>query len=280
MSKEMLGVSRRTFLATAGGAVAGFEIARLPGNVAQAAEALPPLPWPYPASGLNVDQLRRTAYTNHKTTYPGCGYCTSQTLIQAIGDGLAAEGAFANPWRQLPSGLYRFANGGVLGWGTICGALNGAIAVMTLLGKQNAVGEALLDYFSTAELPSNALVGWTPPGATAPLTAIPATVSRSPLCHISASTWAAAAGVAVSDPLKSERCVRLVADIVARSAELLNLSFAGGTVPAWKAPPSYAECYTCHTTAGMVPSEQGKMDCLECHDTIPSHSYRRKRNGR
>jgi hypothetical protein len=280
MRAEERGVSRRAFLATAGVAVAGLEIARLPGNVAQAADALPALPWPYPAGGLDVDKLRMAAYTNHKTIYPGCGFCTSQTLIQAIGDALAAEGAASNPWRLLPSGLYRFANGGVLGWGTICGALNGAIAVMTLLGKQNAVGEALLDYFSTAELPSNALVGWTPPGATAPLAAIPATISRSPLCHISASTWAAAAGVPVSDPLKSERCVRLVSDVVARSAELLNVSFAGGSVPAWKAPPGYVECYTCHTKPGMVPSEQGKMDCLECHDTVPSHSYRRKRNGR
>jgi hypothetical protein len=280
MKTEERGVSRRMFLATAGIAVASFEIARLPGNVAQAAEALPSLPWPYPGSGLNVDQLRRTAYANHKTIYPGCGFCTSQTLIQAIGDALDGEGASSNPWRLLPSGLYRFANAGVLGWGTICGALNGAIAVMTLLGKQNAVGEALLDYFSNVELPTNALVGWTPPGASAPLTAIPATVSRSPLCHISASTWAAAAGVPVSDPLKAERCVRLVADVVAKSAELLNLSFSGGSVLAWKAPPGYAECYGCHTTAGMVPSEQGKMDCLECHDAVPSHTYRRKRNGR
>jgi len=248
--------------------------------VAQAADVLKSLPWPYPAGGLDVDKLRKAAYTNHKTIYPGCGFCTSQTLIQAIGDALTTEGATVNPWLQLPSGLYKFANGGVLGWGTICGALNGAIAVMTLLGKQNAVGEALLDYFSTAQLPTSALVGWTPPIATTPLKAIPATVSNSPLCHISASTWAAAAGVAISDPLKAERCVRLVADVVAKTVELLNLSFSGGSVAAWKVPPGYAECYSCHTKAGVVPSEQGKMDCMECHDTIPSHSYRRKRNGR
>lgn len=279
MRAKPIGVSRRTFLATAGSAVAGFELAQLKDNVAWAADALPPLPWPYPASGLNVELLRRTAYTN-RSVYPGCGFCTSQTLIQAIGDALALEGAVSNPWRLLPTGLYRFANGGVLGWGTICGALTGAIAVMTLLGKQGAVGEALLDYFSSAELPTHALVGWTPPGASAPLAAIPTTISRSPLCHISVSTWAATAGVAVSDPLKSERCVRLVTDVVAKSAELLNISFSGGSVPAWKAPPSYAECYGCHTTAGMVPSEQGKMDCLQCHNPVPSHSYWRKRNGR
>jgi len=280
MSMELRGVSRRSFLATAGGVAVGFELARLPHQVAQAAEPqLPALPWPYPGRGLDIDLLRKAAYTNHKSVYPGCGYCTSQTLIKAIGDALALEGATTNPWQQLPLGLYKFANGGVLGWGTICGALNGAIAVMTLLGKQGAVGEPLLNYFSTAELPTNALVGWTPPGSSTPLAAIPATVSNSPLCHVSVSHWAAVAGVPISDPLKSERCVRLVADVVAKTAELLNISFSGGSVT-WTMPPAYAECYTCHTKPGVVPSEQGKMDCLECHDTVPSHSYRRKRNGR
>jgi hypothetical protein len=280
MYAEHTNLSRRTFLATAGGAAVGLEIAGLRGNVAQAAEALPPLPWPYPGSGLNVVELRKVAYQNHYSTMPGCGFCTSQTLIKAIGDALTAEGAAVNPWPLLPTGLYRFANGGVLGWGTICGALNGAIAVMTLLGKQNAVGELLLDYFSTAELPTSALVGWTPPGKTTPLAAMPATVSGSPLCHISASRWAAVAGVPVASALKAERCVRLVADIVARTADLLNVSFSNGTVP-YVMPATYAECYGCHTKANMVPAEQGKMDCLECHDDVaPSHSYRRKRNGR
>jgi hypothetical protein len=99
---------------------------------------------------------------------------------------------------------------------------------------------------------------------------------------VSRRAFLATAGVAVAG-LEIARLpgnVAQAADVVAKSAELLNLSFSGGSVPAWKAPPSYAECYSCHTTAGMVPSEQGKMDCLECHDTIPSHSYRRKRNGR
>jgi hypothetical protein len=80
--------------------------------------------------------------------------------------------------------------------------------------------------------------------------------------------------------LKAERCVRLVADIVARTADLLNVSFSGGTVQ-YVMPATYAECYGCHTKPDMVPSQQGKMDCLECHDDVaPSHSYRRKRNGR
>ncbi len=281
MNTEARIVSRRSFITTAAGVAAGIELAQLPGTTAYAAEALPALPWPYPMGGLDVEALRKAAYTNHKTKYPGCGYCTSQTLIEAIGNALAAEGAASNPWKLLPLGLYKFANGGVLGWGTICGALNGAIAVMTLLGKQGAVGEALLDYFGTAELPTSMLVGWTPPGSTAPLAAIPATVSNSPLCHVSASKWAAVAGVPVSSALKAERCVRLVTDIVARTAELLNLSFTGGSVAPWAPLATYAECYGCHTKADMVPSEQGKMDCTDCHaDVIPSHSYRRKRNGR
>ena len=38
MYAEHTNVSRRAFLATAGGAAVGFEIARLPSNVAQAAD--------------------------------------------------------------------------------------------------------------------------------------------------------------------------------------------------------------------------------------------------
>jgi hypothetical protein len=284
MYAEHTNVSRRAFLATAGGAAVGFEIARLPNNVAQAADVLPtlpPLPWPYPAGGLNVEDLRRTAYKNYKTTTPGCAFCTTQTLIKAIGDGLAKEGAASNPWPLLPSGLYKYANGGVVGWGTICGALNGAIAVMDLLGVHGTLGEPLMDYFSTAELPTSALVGWTPgvAGLMQPLQAIPATVSHSPLCHNSASHWAAVAGVPVSSALKTERCVRLVADIVAKTVDLLNINFSGGKVT-WVMPATYAGCYDCHTKPETVPSQQGKMDCQECHSTMPPHGYNRKRNGR
>jgi hypothetical protein len=281
MYAEHTNVSRRTFLATAGGAAVGLEVALLPGNVAQAAEALPPLPWPYPKSGLNVLELRRTAYKNYYTTLPGCAFCTSQTLIKAIGDGLLAEGAAVNPWPLLPSGLYKYANGGVVGWGTICGALNGAIAVMDLLGVHGKLGEPLMDYFCTTELPTGALVGWTPNVGTltTPLAAITATISNSPLCHNSASHWAAVAGVPVSSALKTERCVRLVADIVARTADLLNIHFSGGQV-SWVMPATYAGCYTCHTDATMVPSEQGKMDCVECHTVSSPHGYNRKRKGR
>lgn len=281
MYAEHTSVSRRAFLATAGGAAVGLEIARLPGNVAQAAEALPPLPWPYPKSGLNVEELRQTAYRNYKTGMSGCAFCTTQTLIKAIGDGLAKEGVAVNPWPLLPSGLYKYANGGVVGWGTICGALNGAIAVMDLLGVHGTLGEPLMDYFSTAELPTSMLVGWVPnvAGLTQPLTAIPATVSNSPLCHVSASEWASVAGVPVSSALKTERCVRLVADIVAKTVDLLNVHFSGGKVT-WVMPATYAGCYDCHTKPDVVPSEQGKMDCLECHSASPPHGYNRKRRGR
>lgn len=281
MNAEEGRVSRRSFLTTAGGVAVGLGIARFPGT-AHAAEALPPLPWAayYPANGLDPEAVREAAYCLYYKE-GGCGHGSAQAIIDALGDALAAEGALANPWILLPRGLCSYGAGGVVGWGTICGALNGAIAVMDILGVHNQLGNALIDYFCMAELPTDALVGYPPPdGIPVPLPSIATSVSHSPLCHNSVSTWAAVAGVPVADPSKKDRCAKLVGDIVAKAVELMNDRFMRSiTPPAWVPPASYAGCYDCHTKADMIPSQQGKMDCLECHDVAPAHGSWRKRKG-
>ena len=279
MNTELTRVSRRSFVTAAGGAAVGLGLGRVAGP-AQAAEALPPLPWTTYYRELDPDDVRRRAYCLYYQG-GGCGHGAGQALIGALGDALADEGIEPNVWRLLPVGLYRYASGGVAGWGTICGSLNAAVGVMGLLGVYGKVGNALMDYFSTAELPTDALVGYVPPaGVPAPLPAITKTVSGSPLCHVSVSSWAAAAGVPVSDPSKSDRCARLVGDVVAKAAELMNLAVLNGASVPWTAPAGYAACYDCHTKAQMVPSEVGRMDCNGCHDVVSSHDYRRKRRGR
>ncbi len=286
MNTQQIGVSRRAFLTTAGGVAVGLGLGRLPGT-AYAADILPPLPWwappdrlYYPQYGLDPDVVREMAYCLYYKE-GGCGHGSAQALIDAIGDALAAEGAAVNPWRMLPRGLYSFGAGGVVGWGTICGALNGAVAVLDILGVHNQLGNALIDYFCTAELPTDALVGYAPPeGIPVPLPSVATNVSHSPLCHVSVSSWAAAAGVPVADPSKKDRCAKLVGDVVARAAELMNDRFLSDVAPLpWVPPENYAGCYDCHTKPDMIPSQQGKMDCLACHDVRPAHGSRRKGKG-
>jgi hypothetical protein len=281
MNAEEGRVSRRSFLTTAGGVAVGVGIARFPGT-AHAAEALPPLPWAayYPKNGLDQEAVREAAYCLYYKE-GGCGHGSAQAIIDTLGDALEADGAAVNPWRLLPRGLCSYGAGGVVGWGTICGALNGAIAVMDILGVHNQLGNALIDYFCTAELPTDALDGYSPPdGIPVPLPSTATSVSHSPLCHNSVSTWAAVAGVPVADPSKKDRCAKLVGDIVAKAVELMNDHFlSGSTPPAWVPPASYAGCYDCHTKADMIPSQQGKMDCLECHVVAPAHGSWRKGKG-
>jgi Putative redox-active protein (C_GCAxxG_C_C) len=258
MNAEESKVSRRSFLTTAGGVAVGLGIAQLPGT-ANAAEVTA-LPWPYPPAGLDADAVSEAAYSLYKSG--GCGYGSAQSIINALAQ------ALPDPWGTLPAGMYGYANGGVVGWGTICGALNGVLAVMGLLGWHGKLGNALMDYFCTTELPTKDWVG----------DELVTSVSYSPLCHNSVSKWAAAQGVTVTDPKKIERCARLVGDIVFKAVQLMNAQKDGTTPLAWAPPESYAGCYDCHTS-GIIPSQQGKMDCLECHETIPAHGSRRKRKG-
>lgn len=298
MNTEERGISRRAFLTTAGGVALGMGIVRLPGT-AHAADALPSLPWTnyYPSAGLDIDAVRKLAYCLNYLPPRGCGYAASQALINALGDELAEDNPDINPWKLLPSGLFAYASGGVLGWGTICGSLNGVLGVMDMLGVHSTLGDALIDYFCNTELPTDILVGWVPADDDDDWTDVPApestvaTVSHSPLCHNSVSNWAATAGVplwtldsttgkTVPSPQKSKRCAMLVADIVAKAVELMNDKFLNSVIPrAWTVPASYKSCYECHTTAEQVPSEIGRMECQACHDVRPAHSFRKPGKG-
>ena len=270
-------ISRRSFLAGVGGAAVGLGITRAP-VTAFADEMLPPLPWSGFYAELDPDDVRLRAFC--LDGQGGCGHGGGQALI----DALAAT--VGDPWTKLPSGMYRYAGGGV-GWGTLCGALNGTIAVMGLLGVNGILGNALMEYYSTTELPTNALEGWVPCHPDyencscdgEPLPEVVTSVSDSPLCHISVSTWAAAQGVLVTDPLKKVRCGRLVADIAYKATLLLNDYFLNQQrPPAWQPAEEYADCYMCHTPGSeTVPSQNSKMNCVECHEPATTHGVWEKK---
>ena len=189
-----------------------------------ASQALPPLPWPYPEEALDPERVRKSAYCLYYLE-GGCGHGGGQAIIDAIAE------RTPDPWALLPRGLYKYGGGGAVGWGTICGALNGILAVMDILNVHGKLGNALMDYYSTSLLPTDLLEGWVPddPAVPIPLIGITATVANSPLCHISVSTWAAEAGVPVADPSKKDRCAKLVGDVEACGQNVIHRGVQVGT---------------------------------------------------
>jgi hypothetical protein len=219
-------------------------------------------------------------------------------LIEAIKTAIGPH----DKWDLIPtgtSGWWKYGSGGISAWGTLCGVPNGCIAVLGLMNKQGVlmpdgktnIMDQLMLYYSQSNFPveayeqslydlsQDAVYGWTSDYAPIPLPdedVLAHTVSGSPLCHISVSKWADAAGVnldktAYGGHMKEDRCGKITADMAALTAEFLN----NLALPEYLTyPAETTACMSCHNQLSDVskyPAQQGKMECGECHDMPPSH---------
>lgn len=185
--------------------------------------------------------------------YPegACMYATFASIVSSLGE-LAGE-----PYRSFPLEMMRYGEGGVSGWGSLCGALNGAAAVIGLVypGKDGSrraelIGE-LFSWYEQAKLPQFR------PAQTAAPTEVPASVAKS------VNRWCEVARCDAFSPEKRERCRRLTADVVLKTVELLNRSqepssrFAGLSAET-------NSCVTCHGKTDRA-DVMVKMRCDTCH---------------
>jgi hypothetical protein len=155
---------------------------------------------------------------------------------------------------------FLFLEGGISGWGTICGANAGAnIVTNVILGPRTATGKdegmlmgsELMQHYASTAMPTYV------PKAPKHQGAIPKTTSDSPLCHVSVGKWMKAANKELASPERRDRCARLTASMAARTVVLLN---------DWKDGK--------YKTAGVVPAKkygiQSQHDCFDCHADPPS----------
>ena len=267
-----LGVPRRNFLAQTGLLMTGIGVGAAGLNtVLQASEekgaAAPKWPWPYKA--LDVEKVRKLG---HKYYYEGgCMYGACGGLLSA----LIEEVGY--PYTTFPHDMMRYGGGGISGWGTVCGSLNGACAIITLVAgpAYGKITNELMAWYGTTPFPSETanryavnhdyLVQEYKTDA-----ALPTTVSGSPLCHVSVNTWCRATGFASGSNQRAERCARLTGDVAAQAAQLLNAHFAGTLVTG---EFEKSECSSCHFMGENFESGQfiiGKgTNCTDCHGTDP-----------
>lgn len=201
------------------------------------------------------------AYAGYWHKGYGCGYGAFYSIVGLMGEKYGA------PYNQFPFTLLEANKGGISDWGTICGALYGAVATFSLFwGRKECkpmVDELHLWYETTALPVYN-------PGDKAQgfKGDLPSNAAGSVLCHISVSKWAYANKIEATSKQRSERCGRLTADVAYKAVEIMNAKIDAGKEykGAFAVQKSVSYCGECHQTKGNEANwAKGVMDCTPCH---------------
>jgi hypothetical protein len=282
--------TRRDFLKTVGvcGAVAGVGVAGLT-TLKKDAHASAPHPWGYSLYDLDPEYSRKLG---HQGYYIGhCAYATYRAIISQLAD------TVGYPYTEIPTDMMRWGAGGVAGFASFCGALNGAsVAIGLICDNANAKSliSALLSWYAETPLPSaesnlyaangefQAMLDQI--GKTIKTTAaLPNSVADGNLCHLSVTHWCRASGMASGSSERSERCARLSGDVAAKTVQLLNDLFGQNGIPAYTVPGDKSTCRQCHYKGPDYDAGQftrGKMDCEMCHVDIKKVSANHKKGSR
>ena len=214
------------------------------------------VPWKY--EKLDVDLVRKRGYEGYYKF--GCCYGAAEALLITLKETSGGQ------WGSIPVDMFKYGAGGAYSWGTLCGALNGSLAVINLATEKHAeLGNELIGWYTEFPFPSAKHESYCkiPKQIT--------TISKSPLCHVSVSTWAAKADAKINEPLKKDRCAKVTGDTAAHAAELLNQALAGKFTAVYKVPEEFKHCMQCHQgEKSLRDDQQGKMNCLLCHDDHPA----------
>ena len=221
-------------------------------GAAVAAEKYPEYPWPY--KKLDVEAVRKRGYENYRKG--GCMYAAGAALVDELKE------VVGFPYTDFPTEFFKYGSGGISGWATVCGSLNGAAFVLSMVNKDfSAMNNELFAWYSEFPFPSDKHEAYCahPDQLT--------TVSGGPLCHTSISKWANAAGVKISTDEKKDRCAKLSGDVAAKVATMLNAALVDGsyTAAAVSIAEEAAHCDSCHGSKGMY-NVLGKQSCVSCHD--------------
>jgi hypothetical protein len=232
--------------------------------------ATPPRDYSY--AKLDPEVVRKRGHLEYNSGLHCCEGAF-RAIIAALGDEVGA------PFDTFPTKTMFFGAGGVSGFATLCGALNGSCAAISLVSDgatTMALTSELLSWYAQASLPSAESNAYavnheyeTPEYLDVSL---PQSVAGGNLCHQSVTNWCTANGYASKCAERAERCGRLCGDVAAKAVELLNAQYDETFVSAYPLPADAAGCRACHKMGEDPLAGQftrGKMDCRTCHVDPP-----------
>ena len=208
-------------------------------------------PWPYEKQDPELCAER--AYKGFLK-----GHCMYGTFYGIVSELAERRGT---PYNAFPFEMMDAGAGGGLGWGTLCGALNGSMLAITLLSKEPApLVDELFGWYQKEALPT-----YRPAH---PRVEIAVTsVANSPLCHVSVSRWCKAARAKSFSLERDERCAWLTASVAKKTVEILNARMDNTFKSSYPLPKFVKECRSCHDKGGMIENTRGKMECGTCHSS-------------
>ncbi|MBX3744016.1 MAG: C-GCAxxG-C-C family protein [Verrucomicrobiae bacterium] len=216
----------------------------------------PPEAWEYvPISPERAAEGTYRHYPGH-----GCMYAVFRGIVETWRE------THGTSLQSFPYQMMDYGHGGVAGYGTLCGALNGAAAAVGLFEASQRVRDVLLvDLFKWYE--HSSLPQHRPPDQPA----VPVSVAGSVLCHASVARWCT---VAQSNPYSSdrgERCRRLSADVTRHTVDLLNGNRSRPRRDLMVRDGS-SDCMQCHAPkAPPATTVRTLMSCQSCHSVPAGH---------
>ncbi len=255
MNSSDTALSRRNILIGAGktalsAAVLSALAAIIPGSGSQAhASGGRTEKWPWPYVKLDPKATAEIAYNEWYRVFCGAAVISSVfgQLREKIGE----------PYKSFPIDSFVFLEGGMAGWGTVCGANAGAnIVSNVIIGPRIAgpdcehghtMGSEMMQWYSETALPLFV------PKEPKQKEKIVQTVSDSPLCHVSVGKWMKKSGFALGSAERKDRCARVAASVAYKLVKDLN---------AWKDGVYATKAYWAPGKTLGITSQQ---NCTDCH---------------
>lgn len=210
---------------------------------------------PLPYVPLDPDYVAQLAYD---AFYNGrCQYGVTESIVQALSEKVGG------PYLTFPTSVMLYGSGGVNGWATLCGAMNGAAYTIQLVSPEpKPIIDELYTWAERTPLPDAA---FKPKNARFDITP---SVANSVICHASIAAWTEASGHKAFSKERDDRCGQLTASVARKVVLLLNDQAEGKFVAAMAPSEEVQECSGCHLKGSRMEDTRGKMECFACHSGV------------
>ena len=215
--------------------------------------------WKY----FHLDPAATAQLAYDKYSEGSCMYATIGSVVWQLAD------KFGEPFTSFPIHMFKYGHGGIGGFGSVCGALNGAAALIGLLVTDKSVQDKMIaDIYQWYE--NKPFPEFNPPNPNFDFN-LPTSVSYSVLCHASNTNWCKESGFQVNSNERKERCRRLTGDVAQKVSASLNDVFTNAYVTNTHSNKEANTCMACHGTEGKLKNTSGIMNCNSCHSESIGH---------